>query len=920
MNMRVNLSEGNLRGYFLAVTVGLVVARLFVPSEPPSAGEGIGFVMLWLIVATVWSALTCRAKADRPRLTRVEWLLLFLTLWYILAGLGGIVHGCPRAVINSMCEWIGIVVVFLLLRQLLWTAGECRALLVVFLGVAAGFALYGLYQYYWEFPALRASFRQDSSRFLQEAGIYLPPGSREASLFHARLRSGEPLATFALTNSLAGFLSAWFIVGLGIGLSGIRYVRGIISQGFRGQETQLTGRKEGFRTIAGNLTQGKPPHERQAFPDSGLLGLRQVFFLAGWKGWLFVGTVAVFLGLIAWVIVLTGSRSAYLATSLGGILFIWHTFCRPVSILKRTGAEGCDLRGRKSWFPKYVGGAWFWLRLGILVAVTLFLVLVFFGLRQLGGHSFLKDAFISLQFRFQYWASTLKMITDMPLLGCGPGNFQIYYTRYMLPEASEVISDPHNFLLELVAVGGIPAGILLVSLLGEIFFSVSRKKPGNAVMPLASSATLRAGKKQEAGPQKEFKIQDKQGQFGGSTASERGRGQTSLHKRGFGAKKCLGADNRGDSHQPGPEGTFAVIAGAVGGVLLAWPLGLLSSVPPSWIGISLTGLTLLLILWISKDWLLEGQVESGWLKIAGVGLLVHLTASGGITFANVAGSFWILVAVALTLENLVRGLGQIQPGETGSSVQETPRSKMRLWRPGWGATLQSSWGMMIASHRGLRSALERIKVVKREVSHWVRPAVPFLLLGLCLLCYFAAYRPVLGARSVWARIHREGTRGSLEQLLELVEIAAARDPLSPESFLALIQGYATQWAATGNPRAEEAFRQNVGWFLRISGRSAKSWEMVGDLFWEVGGSVGRKDCWEEAVEAWRQAVQNFPTNALLRAKLARGLAAIGRKDEAVLEARRALELDRRNPHLDRKLPSDLQKEMEMLAAGSEGVR
>ena len=918
MNMRVKLSESNLRGYFLAVTVGLVVARLFAPSEPPSAGEGIGFVMLWLIVATVWSTLTWRTKANGPRLTRVEWLLLFLTVWYVLAGLWGIVHGCPRAVINSMCEWIGIVVVFLLLHQLLRTAGECRALLVVFLGVAAGFALYGVYQYYWEFPALEASFRQDPSRFLQEAGIYLPSGSREASLFHARLRSGEPLATFALTNSLAGFLSAWFIVGLGIALSGLRYIRGITSQGFRRPETQPTGRKEVFRTTPGNLTQGEPPREWQGLLGSGLLGLRQVFFQAGWKSWLFLGTVGVFLGLIAWVVVLTRSRSAYLATSLGGILFIWHTFGQHGSILKKAEAEGCELRSRKFWLPKSVRGGWFWPALGTFVGVMLLGVLAFFRLQHPGGHSFINDALTSLQFRFQYWASTLKMIADMPFLGCGPGNFQIYYTRSMLPEASEVISDPHNFLLELVAVGGIPAGILLVSLLGAIFFPVSRRKPRNGVMPLATFSTLRGPEEYEGGPQKDLKIQDKQGQVGGSTPSEKGRGQTSPHKRGFGAKKCVGADNRGDSPQQGQEDIFAVIAGAVGGVLLAWPLGLLSSVPPSWIGISLTGLTLFLILWISKDWLLEGQVESGWLKIACAGLLVHLSASGGITFANVAGSFWILVAVALTLENLLRGLGQIQPGGTGSSVQETRRSKIRLWRPRWAAALQSRWDMMIAAHRGRGTALERIKVVKRETPRWARPAVPFLLLGLCVLCYFAAYRPVLGARSVWARIHREGSRGSLEQLLQLVETAAARDPLSPETFLALIQGYATQWAATGSPRAEGAFRQNVGWFLRISGRSAKAWEVVGDLFWDVGSSLNRKDCWEEAVEAWRQAVQNFPTNALLRAKLARGLSAIGRKDEAVPEARKALELNRRNPHEDRKLPPDLQEEMEKLAAGTGG--
>ncbi len=49
------------------------------------------------------------------------------------------------------------------------------------------------------------------------------------------------------------------------------------------------------------------------------------------------------------------------------------------------------------------------------------------------------------------------MIADHPWLGCGPGNFQDFYTQYKLPEASEEIADPHNFLLEIWATAGTPA-------------------------------------------------------------------------------------------------------------------------------------------------------------------------------------------------------------------------------------------------------------------------------------------------------------------------------------------------------------------------------------------------------------------------------------------------------------------------------
>ena len=66
----------------------------------------------------------------------------------------------------------------------------------------------------------------------------------------------------------------------------------------------------------------------------------------------------------------------------------------------------------------------------------------------------------------QYWQSSLRMIADHPWLGCGPGNFQDAYTQYKLPEASEEIADPHNFLLEIWATAGTPAALALSGRVG----------------------------------------------------------------------------------------------------------------------------------------------------------------------------------------------------------------------------------------------------------------------------------------------------------------------------------------------------------------------------------------------------------------------------------------------------------------------
>ena len=60
----------------------------------------------------------------------------------------------------------------------------------------------------------------------------------------------------------------------------------------------------------------------------------------------------------------------------------------------------------------------------------------------------------SFGYRLQYWQATMRMIAEHPLAGCGPGNFQDAYTAYKLPEASEEVADPHNFLLEVWATAG----------------------------------------------------------------------------------------------------------------------------------------------------------------------------------------------------------------------------------------------------------------------------------------------------------------------------------------------------------------------------------------------------------------------------------------------------------------------------------
>lgn len=65
----------------------------------------------------------------------------------------------------------------------------------------------------------------------------------------------------------------------------------------------------------------------------------------------------------------------------------------------------------------------------------------------------------SMLVRWQYWRGAAEMYSDHRMTGVGPGNFGTYYTYYKNPAASEVVKDPHNFVLSILTQYG-PLGIL----------------------------------------------------------------------------------------------------------------------------------------------------------------------------------------------------------------------------------------------------------------------------------------------------------------------------------------------------------------------------------------------------------------------------------------------------------------------------
>jgi O-antigen ligase len=518
----------SLRPWLLAAATALWVARSLFPSESAALyGDGLPVVMLWLALAVVW---LLGAVARRQFCSRFGWTdaaVLLLIGLHTLAALWAATHQSPRPAVNMLWEWTGLGLGFFLTRQLVVGDREARALTAAMIALAVGLSGYGLYQRKVEMPRAVAQYKADPERTLHEAGIWAAVGSPEAQLFESRLKNTEPIATFALTNSLAATLAPWLVIAVGIAVSARR------------------------------------------------------------QGWLSTLRIAACVVPVAACLLLTKSRSSYVAT-LVGLTLLW------LFASQRTWRLGWKLP------------------LGAALATALLLAaLLTVGKYQ---HPLLAKAAQSLGYRIQYWQSTMHMIADYPLAGCGPGNFQDVYTAYKLPEASEEVSDPHNFLMEVWATAGTPAMLAMLVVLGSFAWSVSGPLSGHRPKVGRERVGVRAAYERNA-------------------VSCGGR-PPSPHPR------PLSQWERGD-HAP------FIIAGGLSGFLLALPLGQIGAAPPG-LAAMLIGLPLAAVsMALCWGWVRNGNLPPLLPAIGLAVLLVNLLAAGGIGQPAVAGAFWLLLALGL---------------------------------------------------------------------------------------------------------------------------------------------------------------------------------------------------------------------------------------------------------------------------------
>jgi O-antigen ligase len=519
-----------LRRAALGATAALIVSRAFWPGEPDyrvDAGSGISWVLALLIVAGV--ALAAPLVGGTFRF-RWSWADLAVAALVSLVAVSALHAVDRRPALNQAWEWLAIGIAYLLVRNLPRTRGESVALAGALAATAAAVAFYGLYWVSVELPEVQRRYLANPAAALAVVGIQ--PGTAGQKIFESRLLgSNEPPSTFALANSLAGFLVGPLVVVLAIAWDNL---------------TRRAGR--GSRAAALALA---------ALP-----------------------TLAVLVCLV-----LTKSRSAYIGLFAALTVLAWRERRRVRTRTLILAAAGAVVV------------------VGALAAAGL-------ATGRLDRLVFTESS-KSLRFRREYWVGSWRAINESPQVfwsGFGPGNFAAPYIRHKLPQASEDIHDPHDFVLEVWAAGGLRAVLALA-----------------AAVVLALWFLLGLG----------------------AVNDDDGRSD---------AQAPRSADPGAAPKRPG----WSVAAAALGWIAALWPIGRLDFFASfeRWMILGASwGLAV-----VCGHWLWSRRpLAPAALGAAALAILVNLIVQAGIGVPAVALMLWSLLALGLNLR-VTRGSGRLREG------------------------------------------------------------------------------------------------------------------------------------------------------------------------------------------------------------------------------------------------------------------
>jgi O-Antigen ligase len=397
-----------LRRASLGLAAMLFVARAYFPSEDAETGSGLIWVFTMLVASALAIASTLFSGTFRVRWSWADAAVIGLM---VLVGVSSFYAADRRPAITMAWEWGALGLLYLLVRNLPRTRGESATLAGAVVATAVAVAAYGLYQIPVEFAEIRALYLKAPDMLMARLGI--EPGTPAADALRNRLmESNEPFSTFALANSLAGFLVGPLALAFAVAFENLKRD----GKGSRLVALALAAIPGLVMLTCLILTKSR----------SAQIGLMAAMLVLAWRARRIVP---------AKVLVFTGVG---LAVLLGGLIAV-GVATKQLDIQVITESPK-SLRYRL----EYWQGAW-----GVITDAPSLYTSAGLGNEVTGPE---QGEAVERSGTFWY--------------GVGPGNFATPYLRHKQPQASEEIKDPHNMVIEVWATAGVFAMLALLAAIG----------------------------------------------------------------------------------------------------------------------------------------------------------------------------------------------------------------------------------------------------------------------------------------------------------------------------------------------------------------------------------------------------------------------------------------------------------------------
>jgi hypothetical protein len=384
--------------------LGLLLARWLIPTEAAPGGDSLWLVQLVFAGVILWAWSCLRNSTFEVRWSLFDWALWTLVAAHALSAVFVFTGGGDRrTALNIVWEWIGLGATFFLVRQTIQTALDARRLAAIVVALAVVLGAFGIWQHYFFY---RMAAREYDGIINEIDSLEKHPGTDPHRLGQLQLK----LESQGVPTDETGrrqYVNRLEFSNEALG----PYALANTFAGFLLVTLVLAG--ELFRTLHGP---------------------RSKAMIAAWS--------AAFV-ILLYCLILTKSRTAWTGLIVAGGLW-------GVVVLAR----------QRQWFTR---------RTAIGIGLGAVGVVILFAIAAVGkgfDAEVISEAPKSLSYRLQYWQGAARTLAAAPVFGTGPGNFRQHYLKHKVAESSEEIADPHNWLLDLWASGGMLAVAAFVACVG----------------------------------------------------------------------------------------------------------------------------------------------------------------------------------------------------------------------------------------------------------------------------------------------------------------------------------------------------------------------------------------------------------------------------------------------------------------------